>query len=260
YPLNFFLDAMQKFGIGDLELFATVPHFYLDDVDENSLIALKNALKRRNLNLVCFTPPQAVYPLNIAINEVKVRKRSVAFLKKAIDTAATLTCGRMVIGPGSGYYNENKEISLGFCQESLCELADYAGARHVKLMLEPLTPQSTNLINTSADAARMIAAVDSAHLVGMMDFGVMTAMQETVDSYFEELGDKLEYIHFNDGPGMHLALGDGRFPLKKYATDLKRHGYRGYCSFEFNDRRYYNYPDEAMRRSIRWLKQVGLSD
>jgi protein FrlC len=123
-----------------------------------------------------------------------------------------------------------------------------------------LTPQSTNLINTSADAARMIAAVDSAHLVGMMDFGVMTAMQETVDSYFEELGDKLEYIHFNDGPGMHLALGDGRFPLKKYATDLKRHGYRGYCSFEFNDRRYYNYPDEAMRRSIRWLKQVGLSD
>jgi protein FrlC len=260
YPLEHFLDAMQNLGIKDLELFATVPHFYLDDVDDEAVAALKKGLRRRNLNLICFTTPQAVYPMNIAVNKAKVRKRSVAFLKKAIDIARRLDCDRMVIGPGSGFYNENKEISWSFCRESLCELADYARARQVKLMLEPLTPQSTNLINTSADAARMIAEVASANLTGMMDFGVMTAMNETVDSYFDALGDRLEYVHFNDGPGAHLALGDGRFPLKKYAEDLKRHGYRGYCSFEFNDRQYYLHPDEAMISSIRWLKQAGLSD
>jgi protein FrlC len=260
YPLEYFLDAMQNFGIRDLELFATAPHFYLDDVDDAAVAALKNGLCRRDLNLICFTTPQAVYPMNIAINKEKVRKRSVAFLKKAVDMARRLDCGRMVVGPGSGFYNENKEISWGFCRESLCELAEYSQAKRVRLMLEPLTPQSTNLINTSADAARMIAEVASANLAGMIDFGVMTAMNETVDSYFDALGERLEYVHFNDGPGTHLALGDGRFPLERYAADLKRHGYRGYCSFEFNDRKYYLRPDEAMKSSIRWLKQAGFSD
>jgi hypothetical protein len=50
----------------------------------------------------------------------------------------------MAVGPGSGFYNANKEISGGFCRESLCELAEYSQAKQVRLMLEPLTPQSAN--------------------------------------------------------------------------------------------------------------------
>jgi protein FrlC len=260
YPLNYFLDAMVNFGIHNIELFATVPHFYIDDIDANSVLTLKNDLERRQLHLVCFSPPQAVYPLNIATREEKTRHRSVAFLKKAINTAHQLACPRMLISPGSGYYNEPQAISWEFCRESLCELADYGRTRNVKLMLEPLTPPTTNLINTSALAAQMISEVNSPHLVAIMDLGVMTGMNETVDSYFAALGDKLEYVHFNDGPGAHLALGDGVFPLKQYADDLKRHHYQGYCSFEFNDRKYFTHPDEAMAGSIQWLKQVGLSD
>jgi protein FrlC len=260
YPLNFFLDSMVNLGLWKIDLFATVPHFYVEDLDEASILFLKNNLERRKLQLVCFSPPQSVYPLNIATREEKVRKRSIAFLKRAIDTANRLGSARMLISPGSGYYNEDTKIAWGLCRESLCELADYARPKSVKLMLEPLTPPSSNLINTSAQAEQMIAAVNSDNLVGVMDLGVMTSMHETVDSYFASLGEKLEYVHFNDGPGAHLALGDGTFPLKKYADDLKRHGFKGYCSFEFNDRSYFTDPDKAMINSIQWLKKVGLSD
>ena len=87
----------------------------------------------------------------------------------------------------------------------------------------------------------------------------MNYMGETVDDYFRNLGDDLRYIHFTDGPGAHVALGDGTFPMARYLADIERNGYKGVLSFEINDKRYLLNPDEAMEKNIRWLKEHGLS-
>ena len=93
----------------------------------------------------------------------------------------------------------------------------------------------------------------------MMDIGVMNYMDESVDEYFQNLGSDPRHIHFTDGPGAHVALGDGSFPMARYLEEIRRNGYTGILSFEINDKRYLLNPDEALRKNVAWLKDTGLS-
>lgn len=260
FPLSYFFDSVQRFGFDSIELFGAMPHFFLDDVDGTLIESVKRQVNEKKLNLVSFCPAQGAYPVNIAIDEAPVRRRSVEMLKKGIEAAGALGCRTMLVSPGFGYHNQHKEISWGYSVQSLAELAETAKENDVILTIEPLTPTTANLVNTSAEAAKMLREVNSPYVKSMMDIGVMSAMGESVADYFDNLGDNLEHIHFTDGPGAHVALGDGSFPMKKHLEDIRKEGYKGILSFEINDKRYLLNPDEALQRNIEWLKQNGLSD
>ena len=259
FPLSYFLDRAEAYGFRCIELFGAMPHFFMDDVDEELVERVKDECRRRSLEIVSLCPAQGAYPMNIAIDEAQIRKRTVTILKKALHIAGKLGCDTMLVSPGFGYHNQKKEISRAHSRESLKELAKTAEDSGVVIVIEPLTPTTANLVNTSIDASRMIAEVGSEYVKSMMDIGVMNYMGETVDDYFRNLGDDLRYIHFTDGPGAHVALGDGTFPMAQYLADIERNGYKGVLSFEINDKRYLLNPDEAMEKNIRWLKEHGLS-
>lgn len=260
FPLGYFFESAQRFGFEHVELFGAMPHFYLDDVDDAQLAQVSQQAEARGLKLVSFCPAQGAYPVNIAIDESPIRRRSVTMLKKGIEAAGRLGCKTMLVSPGFGYHNQSKDISWGHSRESLIELSETAAHYNVVLMIEPLTPATANLVNTSADAAKMLREVHSPFVKSMMDIGVMNYMNESVASYFSNLGSNLAYIHFTDGPGAHVALGDGTFPMAQYLEDIRREEYRGVLSFEINDRRYLLKPDDALRKNVLWLKQNNLSD
>ena len=131
-------------------------------------------------------------------------------------------------------------------------LATYAEKKGVKLLLEELKTTTTNVLVTSSDLARMIQQVDSPALVGMVDLDQMTYAGETVDDYFDHLGDKMQHIHFNDRG--HTVPGDGDFPMKAYYDAIKAQKYDGTMSFEICDRRYYNDPDKAIDDTVAWFR------
>ncbi|MCB6803839.1 sugar phosphate isomerase/epimerase, partial [Enterocloster bolteae] len=60
----------------------------------------------------------------------------------------------------------------------------------------------------------MLEEIESPSIVGMVDMDQMTYAKETIDDYFDNLGDKLQHIHFNDRG--HTVPGDGDFPMKEY--------------------------------------------
>ena len=259
YPLIFFLDSAKRYGFSRIELFGGIPHFYLDDVDDKDITDLREALSSRGLSISCFTPAQAAYPLSISYSSEKLRLRTIQLLKKGIRTAYLLGAATMLVSPGNGYLTETHDKVWGICRDSLIELGEIAEHYGIILLLEPLTSMSSNVINTSIKAAQMIREVGSRHVKSMMDIGVMNYMGETVDEYFGNLGDNLVHIHFTDGPGAHLALGDGVFPIRAYANDIMKHDYRGLWSFEINDKRYLNNPEFATEQNIRWLQENELA-
>lgn len=259
FPLETFFDSARRFGFDAVELFGAMPHFFLDDVDDALVRRVAAQCRARGLKLVSFCPAQGAYPVNIAIDEPQIRRRSLAMLTKGVRVAAALGCRTMLVSAGYGYQNQNKDISWGHSRESLAQLCEVAGQCGVTLMIEPLTPATANLVNTSTDAARMIRQVGSPWLKSMMDIGVMNYMGETVQGYFDALGEDLAHIHFTDGPGAHVALGDGSFPMAQYLGQIRQAGYRGVLSFEINDRRYLLHPDSALQKNVLWLKENGLS-
>lgn len=259
FPLTCFLDAAKRFGFREIELFGAMPHFFLDDVDGLLVEQVICECQKRGLKLSSFCPAQGAYPMNIAIDEEPIRRRTVRMLKKALRIAGKMGCETMLVSPGFGYHNQSREISWAHSRRSLEELADTAQENNVVITIEPLTPTTSNLVNTSREAAQMIREVNSPFLKSMMDIGVMNYMDESVDEYFQNLGSDLRHIHFTDGPGAHVALGDGSFPMARYLEEIRRNGYTGILSFEINDKRYLLNPDEALRKNVAWLKDNGLS-
>ncbi|HEX3026277.1 MAG TPA: sugar phosphate isomerase/epimerase family protein [Clostridia bacterium] len=255
YPLTYFLESACRLGIESIELWAAAPHLYVYDYDKEMIGGLKKELHTRNLNLICFTPEQCVYPTNLSSREEYIRKRSVDYFIRSIEVSEELGCGMMVVTPGQDYFNEDLGEAWKRCRDSLETLSREAEKRGVILVLEPLPLYMTHIINGVAELAKMLREVSSPYLKGMLDTDQMAVYgKDSVANYLSTLGSDLRHVHFIDGrPGGHLVPGDGKLPMERYLFDLLRGGYSGYLSLEILDNNYVTHPESASKDSIRWM-------
>lgn len=258
YPLVCFLDAAFSLGITQVELWAAAPHLCPGLVSAETKKKIRQMLRERGLSVCCLTPEQCSYPINLAAREEELREASLRYFTAAIDMALELECSRVLITAGSGYYNEPKEEGWKRAENSLYQLASYGLCHKVELVLETLTPLSSNLVNTPQEQRRMIASMPAGSMSAMLDLGQMAYMGQELSAYLEH-GNLLTYVHLQDsGAAIHMALGDGALSLETYLEQLEKAGYRGLYSFEFNDARYRQNPQQADRQSIEWLKNHGI--
>lgn len=251
FPVEYFLDSVAKNGFKCIELWAASPHFYIDDVGPKEIVSLRRKIQSKGLEIICFTPEQCVYPVNIAAREQKIRKRSIEYFEKAIDISADLECGLVLITSGWGYFSEPKDQAWSRSRDSIEKLSRKAEKRGITLVLEPLRTDESNLITSLPTLSKMLSDVSSDALKGMIDTIPMALAGESVSDYYKILGNNLRHIHFVDGkPRGHLAWGDGILPLKKYITELENISYSGHLSLEITDSMYYLDPGSADRRSL----------
>lgn len=255
YTFDYFLKAMERFEIKNIEIWGGSPHLYYEDMPPAKLCRLKEDITSRGMRVTAYTPEQVLYPYNMAAREPELRKRSIEYFKKNIEIAAGLGSPLMLVSAGWGYLDEKKEEALERSCESLKLLSAYALEQGVTLALEPLTKISSNLINYADELTKMVSAVSSPALAGMLDVGQMGILGETVEDYFKALGGPPIYMHVMDGrPAGHLAFGDGILPVYQYMAEALRLGYTGCFSMEMNDRQYYLDPDRAIGQSLEILK------
>ncbi|HCX97126.1 MAG TPA: hypothetical protein DHU26_09225 [Spirochaetaceae bacterium] len=255
YTFEYFLDAMERFGVHKIEIWGGSPHLYYEDMGPRELGQMKEDIVSHGCSVSAYTPEQVLYPYNLAAKESSIRMRSIEYFKKNIRIAAELGAPVLVISAGWGYLNESKEEALDRSRGALRELAAYARDSGVILALEPLTKISSNLINYANELARMVSEVSSPALAGMLDVGQMGILGETVEDYFKALGGAPVHIHIMDGsPAGHLAFGDGILPVYSYLRDALLLGYKGCFTLEMNDRQYYLEPNKAIDRSLDILK------
>ncbi|WMJ89153.1 sugar phosphate isomerase/epimerase family protein [Anaerocolumna sp. MB42-C2] len=252
YPIKKFLDKVENSPFDSIDLYCSAPQLNMFDYPLSRLIDLDKDIRRRKLSVMAMTPENCTYPVNFCTSDNLTRESSVRYYQRAIDTAEFLGCPNVQISTGFGYFDHSREEAWKYCRESMVTLAAYCEKKNVRLLLEELKTTTTNVLITSKDIAQMLKEIGSESIVGMVDLDQMTYADETVDDWFNNLGEKLKHIHFNDRG--HTVPGDGDFPMKEYYEAIKRRGYEGTVSFEICDRRYYCDPDKAIDDIIAWIK------
>ncbi|WP_257347315.1 TIM barrel protein [Pseudalkalibacillus decolorationis] len=254
YPLDYFLDAMVHYQFEHIELWGAAPHLYVEDLSLSDIRGIRAEINRRELKVVCFTPEQCMYPINLAAREKEIRERSVHYFKKSIDAAVELRAPMVLVTAGWGYRNETREEAWNRTNDSLQQLTDYAEKEGIVLALEPLQKIESNLICTLPDLVEMLDSVRSPFLKGMVDTIPLAVEGEELVGYFEQLRDNFVHIHFIDGnPSGHLAWGDGNLPLEKYLNTLADYNYNGALTLEFTSSQYLLNPNKAIETSLKRL-------
>lgn len=251
FPLKYFLDSSVENGFKNIELWAASPHFYIEDLGPKDVVRVRNDIEKRGLKLICFTPEQCVYPINIAAEEMLIRERSIKYFEKAINISVDLGCKLVLVTSGWGYFSQPADQAWKRSRDSLVKLSRKAEGAGVTLVLEPLRVDESNLVTDLATLTKMLNEISSDALKGMIDTIPMALAGEAIIDYSRALGKDLLHIHFIDGkPRGHLVWGDGVLPLKEYMNALESIEYRGCLTLEITDAAYYVEPHLAEARSL----------
>lgn len=258
FPLTLFLDDAVRNGVENIELWGAAPHFHLEDMTYREISAVRREIESRGLNLVCFTPEQCVYPINLAAPTEQARRRSVRFFEDSIRAAGELGCGKVLVTSGTGYFDgSNYEDAWKWSAFGLYGLGELAKHYGVTLALEVLREDESNLVYNLPTLTRMLGELDHESIGGMIDTIPMALAGESPKQYLEALGKRLVHVHFIDGaPRGHLAWGDGVLDMKRYLEEFSAFGYRNYLSLEITDGRYFMNPSASVDQSIRALYSV----
>lgn len=255
YSFEYFLDSMERLGLTKIDLWGGAQHVNAHAIRSQAVRALKARLKERGMRVVAYTPELLAYPYNFASPDDVVRRESVRYAVKNLQISAELESPLMLVSPGWGLQDVPIEQSRAWSDECLVSIADAARRYGVKLVLEHLTPQSSNLLTSCTAVADAVKRIGHAMLGAVLDLGQMSLFGETVADYVDALGDKLWHVHIMDGdPSRHLAFGDGILPLSDYHAQLLDSGYDGFFALEINDGRYAAHPHEALQQSIDALR------
>lgn len=228
-----FLDDMVKLERQHLELWGIAQHLSIEQFTFTDARRMRAQLAEREQSVVCLTPEQIMYPVNLASSVEWIRASTIAMFQKAVDVCVELGSPLLFMTPGRGFENEDRDEAWKRAVDGIAAVVDYAEAAGVKCGLEPLQRHESNLVNNSTQLAQMIDEVDSTNLYAALDTVAMATADESVAGYFERFGSRIQHVHLIDGkPAGHLAWGAGNLPLEQYLRELAEADYAGYMSFE----------------------------
>ncbi len=255
FPLSRFLDDAVENGVENIELWGAAPHFYFPEMSFREIQNTRHEIERRGLKLICLTPEQCVYPVNLASESRETRRRSLRFFEDSIRIAAELGTNKVLVTTGTGYFDQSdRQEAWNRAAENLYALGDVAAHYGVTLALEVLRRDESNLVYDLESLRRMLSELSHKQIGGMIDTIPMALAGESPKQYLDALGDRLVHIHFIDGaPRGHLAWGDGVLDMQQYLQELEAYGYQNYLSLEITDGRYYMDPSASVRQSIERL-------
>ena len=196
--------------------------------------------------------------LSISTKDDAVRKKTIDVMLALIDTCAELGGKYLVHGSPQQRRleaGETRAAAMDRAQASFAAVAERAQKAGVVYCIEALAAESTPLINTLEEAARMVGEINSPAVRTMLDCSAAGRMEkESLGALVERWLPKgvIAHVQVNDrnrrGPGQ----GEQRFaPL---FSALLRHGYAGDVAVEPFD--YVPDGPSAAARAIGYLRGV----
>ncbi len=133
------------------------------------------------------------------------RRLAIEHVAEALDHAEDLGATIVYVIPGA----DASPAALQRYQDSVCELADTASAKNIKLAVEHFPGTA---LPTASATLSFIRNSRNSNLYLIYDSGHIQMTGEDPASVISDAGDRLAYVHFddNDGKGdLHWALFDG---------------------------------------------------
>lgn len=252
YPLEYFLDSQVKAGIKTIELWSGAPHFFLDSMTYSNCKEIKKKIESRGLQVKILTPENCTYQYQFAAKEFELRENSFNYFSNAIKAAGELGCEIMAVNSGWGYFNEPREEAWKRSASMLYRLAEVASKEGIKLAMESLRPEESQLVINLNDAKRMFDEINHPNLKVMIDTIAMGVAGETIEQWFNVFKHNIIHTHFVDGnPYGHLIWGDGKYDQESFLNALRDNGYNGYLGQEITEFSYFKDPDEHDMRNMK---------
>lgn len=113
---------------------------------------------------------------------------------------------------------------------NLRKVAEMAENKGLELAIEPLNRFESDLINTTADAARLVRDIDHPAAKIMVDGFHMSIEEKNLEEAIRQAGDKL--IHVQTSENYRGTPGSGQTNWKSFRRGLEAIDYKGVVSIE----------------------------
>jgi sugar phosphate isomerase/epimerase len=176
--------------------------------------------------------------LHITTADAAVRRRSWDHLTQLVDVCSSLgSSGVMVLGSGKQRSAWSGGTSIAEAskrlEDGLAALAPIAHARGVTVLLEPLSPGNSDVINTIEDAAAVVERVSNPGLSTMLDTHNTTAEKVPAAELLAKYFRVIRHVHVTEANGRHP--GTGNFDFTSVLRALERLNYKHWVSVEVFD-------------------------
>ena len=193
-----------------------------------------------------------IHKLQLCDADPAVRRKARDFIRSMIDFGGPFAAPA-IIGSMQGRWQGtvSKADALGHLTEALLELGDHARQYGVPLLYEPLNRYETNLCNTQAQAAQLLAAQAGCNVRILADLFHMNIEERSIADGFRDGGKWVGHVHFVDSN--RQPAGAGHIDFAPVAAALQSIDYDGYASaeaFPIPD------PDTAARMTIEAFRRT----
>ncbi len=217
-----FFEYARDIGFGVFEV-------CVEDAAQLSAGPLLEAAQRTGLQIsVCgaFGPDR-----DVSHEDAGKRAQGVRYLEKCIDLAAEVgsphVAGPMYSATGKARLlpPEQREQQRAWATESLRRAADYAGARGVRLAIEPLNRFETDLVNTVQQGLDLCDRIGRANVGLMLDTFHMNIEEKSFTEAMTGAGERL--FHMQVAENDRGTPGRGHVPWDEVFRALDAVGYDG---------------------------------
>lgn len=174
--------------------------------------------------------------LHITTGDRAIRDKSWAYFQKLIDLCGDLgENGVMVLGSPKqrGSQGNSREEATKHLKDGLASIADHARSRGATIALEALASKDTDVVNTIADAVRIVDEIGHPAIQTMFDFHNTADETEPFDRIVRTHFRAIRHIHVNEMDGRYPGTGNLDFrPVFQVLADQR---YGGWVSLEVFD-------------------------
>ncbi len=256
-PLEETLRRVAEIGFDGIEIAPFNAAASVDEVGPERRRALASLARDLGLEIVglhwLLVSPEG---LHLTTGDAGVRRRTVEYLIKLADFCADLGGKLMVLGSPrqrSVPAEVDPASAWRHAADGLREVGERCAERRVRLLLEPLTPQDTNFLNTVEEALRLAREIDSPQVSYLIDTKAMSSMPEGIEGTIHRFGLGAAHFHANEPGG--LGPGMGSLDFRPIFQALIESNYLGWASAEPFDYR----PDSetVARMALRTMRDAA---
>jgi len=207
-------------------------------------IIRSEGLRFAGLHWLLVTPPG----LHVTTADKKLREKSWDYVRKLVDFCADLGKGIMVFGSPKqrGTVDNTVAEATENFKAGLASVAPHAGERGCTILIEALASRETNVVNTLAQAVKIVGEINHPAIQTMFDFHNTADEKEPAETLIRRYFRHIRHIHVNEMDGRYPGSGSFDFlPGFKALADLK---YRRWVSLEVFD--FKPDPDQILNRTM----------
>lgn len=162
-----------------------------------------------------------------------VRKKTSDHLAMLLEASGELGGGKLILGSPrqrGSFPGRTRADAEMYLRDTLAGLAPLAATCASEILIEQLSPEQTDIINTMEEATKAVDAIGAQGVSSMFDFHNAISEVEPWDILVEKYYPYIRHVHVNEVDGR--APGTGKSDYRPVWQILKAREYSGWVSIE----------------------------